>query len=189
MLIEKKTINIIFVLRFLQQLSIGVYERCQDALYNIEVVTSCPKSKEEWDIAASNKNCSEIAAVAKANNCTIDEKEPKYHCVINAVRTNFLEVCADEKMIFGNILNLLLIIKQGVGNSILINAFNIEGHCTEFNEVGRIIQIHNTAECEKVFPNCDDAYSSVDAYKCMYAHTKDTLINNFLCFRHFVKYD
>lgn len=121
------------------QLSIGVYERCQDALYNIEVVTSCPKSKEEWDIAASNKNCSEIAAVAKANNCTIDEKEPKYHCVINAVRTNFLEVCADEKMIFG--------------------------HCTEFNEVGRIIQIHNTAQCEKVFPNCDDAYSSVDAYK------------------------
>lgn len=53
------------------------------------------------------------------------------------------------------------------------------GHCTEFNEVGRIIQIHDTAQCEKVFPNCDDAYSSVDAYKYQGCYdlvnqTKDT---------------
>lgn len=122
-----------------QQLSIGVNESCQDALYNKEVVTSCPKSKEEWDIAASRKNCSEIAAVAKANNCTIDEKQPKYHCVMNALRTYFLEVCADEK--------------------------KIRGHCTEFNEFGRIIQIHDSAKCKDVFPNCDDEYSSLDAYK------------------------
>lgn len=64
-----------------------------------------------------------------------------------------LEVCADENTIFG--------------------------HCTEFNEVGRVIQIHNTAPCEEVFPNCDDAYRSVDAYKypgCynLVNQTKDT---------------
>lgn len=121
------------------QLSRGVYGGCQEVVYNVEVVTSCPKSKEEWVIAASKKKCSKIAAVAKEKNCTIDEIQPKYHCVINALRTKLLEVCADEKKIFG--------------------------YCAEFNEVGRVIQIHTTAPCEKVFPNCDDAYSSVDAYK------------------------
>lgn len=113
---------------------------CQKAVYNVKVVASCPKSKEEWNIAASKKNCSKIAAAAVEKNCTIDEIQPKYHCVISALRTKLLEVCADEKRILG--------------------------HCAEFNEVGRVIQIHNTAPCEKVFPNCDDAYSSVDAYKC-----------------------
>lgn len=112
---------------------------CQKAVYNVKVVASCPKSKEEWNIAARKKNCSKIAAVAVEKNCTIDEIQPKYHCVISALRTKLLEVCADEKRILG--------------------------HCAEFNEVGRVIQIHNTAPCEKVFPNCDDAYSSVDAYK------------------------
>lgn len=71
----------------------------------------CLKLKEEWDIVVSNKNCSEIVVVVKVNNCIIDEKEFKYYCVINVVRINFLEVCVDEKMIFGNILNFLLIIK------------------------------------------------------------------------------
>lgn len=83
-----------------------------------------------------------------------------------------------------------LIIQQRVGNSIFINAFDIIGHCTEFNEVGRVIQIHNTAPCEEVFPNCDDAYRSVDAYKCMYTHTKDTLINIYIFILNiFIKYD
>lgn len=91
---------------FFQQLSRGVYEGCQDAVYNLKVVTSCPKSKEEWNIASSIKNCTAIAAVAKKKNCTIDDIHPKYHCVINAFRNKFLEVCADEKTIFGNIWNL-----------------------------------------------------------------------------------
>lgn len=121
------------------QLSRGVYEGCQDAVYNLKVVTSCPKSKEEWNIASSIKNCSAIAAVAKKKNCTIDEIHPKYHCVINAFRNKFLEVCADEKIIFG--------------------------YCAEFNENGRTIQSHYTASCKKVSPKCDDAYSSLDAYK------------------------
>lgn len=87
----------------MQQLSRGVYGGCQEAVYNVAVVSSCPKSKEEWGIAASKKNCSKIAAVVNEKNCTIDEIQPKYHCVINALRTKLLEVCADEKRISGNI--------------------------------------------------------------------------------------
>lgn len=87
----------------MQQLSRGVDKGCQIAVYNVEVVESCPKSKEEWDIAASKKQCSKIAAEAKEKNCTIDEKNPTYHCVINAFRNKLLEVCADENTIFGNI--------------------------------------------------------------------------------------
>lgn len=135
------------------QLSYGVDKDCPIPVSKVEVVASCPKSKEEWDIAASKKKCSKIAAEAKEKNCTIDEINPTYHCVINAFRNKLLEVCADENTIFG--------------------------HCTEFNEVGRVIQIHNTAPCEEVFPNCDDAYRSVDAYKypgCynLVNQTKDT---------------
>lgn len=67
---------------------------------------------------------------------------------------------------------------------LFINTFNIEGYCAEFNEVGRVIQNHEAAPCEKVSPNCNDAYSSLDAYKCMYAHTKASLIL-FKLFLHF----
>lgn len=87
----------------MQQLSRGVKEGCLEDVYKVKVVESCPKSKKEWNIAASKKNCSKIAAVAKEKNCTIDEIQPKYHCVINAFRNKLLEVCADEKRILGNI--------------------------------------------------------------------------------------
>lgn len=102
LLIEKTKINI-FVLNFLQQLSWSVNEGCQKAVNDVKVVTSCPKSKEEWDIAAYKKNCNKLAAVARAKNCTIKEKQPEYHCVFNSLRNKFLEVCADGKTIFGNI--------------------------------------------------------------------------------------
>lgn len=49
-----------------------------------------------------------------------------------------------------------------------MNTFNIQGYCAEFNENGRTIQSHYTASCKKVSPKCDDAYSSLDAYKCKY---------------------
>lgn len=87
----------------MQQLSSCDKEGCQEAIYNIKVVESCPKSKKEWDVAAFKKNCSKIAAVAKEKKCTIDEIQPKYHCVINALENKLLEVCADERRILGNV--------------------------------------------------------------------------------------
>lgn len=102
MLIEKKPKINIFVLNFLQQLPFSVNEGCQDAVNDVKIVTSCPTSKEEWDIAARRKNCSKQAALAEGKNCTIHKKPPEYHCLINAFRTKFLEVCEAEKTIFGN---------------------------------------------------------------------------------------
>lgn len=87
----------------MQQLPLSVNEDCQEAVNDVQIVASCPKSKEEWDIAALKKNCSKLAAVAKTKNCTIKEKQPEYHCVFNSLRNNFLEVCADKRIIFGNI--------------------------------------------------------------------------------------
>lgn len=75
---------------------------CQDAVYSVKVVVSCPASKEEWDAAARIKNCNKLAAEAKRKNCKINEKQPEYHCVMNALRNKLLEVCADKKTIFGN---------------------------------------------------------------------------------------
>lgn len=98
---KKRKINI-FVLNFLQQLPLSVNEGCQKAVNDVKIVTSCPKSKEEWDIAALKKNCSKLAAVAKTENCTIKEKQPEYHCVFNSLRNKLLEVCADRRIIFGN---------------------------------------------------------------------------------------
>lgn len=101
MLIEKTEIYI-FVLNFLQQLPLSINEDCQEAFNDVKVVTSCPKSKEEWDHAARIKNCSKQAAVAKTKNCTIKEKQPEFHCVLNSLRNKLLEVCADKRIIFGN---------------------------------------------------------------------------------------
>lgn len=117
----------------------GADEDCMDAIYNTEVVESCPTSKVEWDIAARRKNCSKLAAEAERKNCTMNEKQPEYHCLINALRNKLLEVCAPGKTIFG--------------------------YCTEFNEAGKVIQNHYTASCEDVSPKCDKSYRSSDAYK------------------------
>lgn len=61
---------------------------------------SCPTSKQEWDIAASKKNCEKLAAKAL---CNTSEKPYFYHCVINGFRNQTLEVCAPRKIIFGNL--------------------------------------------------------------------------------------
>lgn len=120
-------------------LPFSVNKGCQDAVNDVKIVTSCPTSKEEWDIAARIKNCSNKAAVAKSKNCTITEKQPEFHCLINSLKNKLLEVCADKRIIFG--------------------------YCTEFNELGRLIQNHYPVPCEKVSPKCRNSYYSSDAYK------------------------
>lgn len=109
---------------------------CEEYVASLSVVASCPKSKEEWDIAARKKNCNKRAAEL---TCAATEKF-KYHCVMNGYRNALVEVCAPERLILG--------------------------HCTEFNVIGRVIQDHQTAPCKnRSFPNCDRFYLSTDAYK------------------------
>lgn len=133
-------VSTIMVLVMIQiHLTRGANEDCMDAVNNAEVVESCPTSKQEWDIAARRKNCSKLAAEGERKNCIMNEKQPEYHCLINALRDKLLEVCAPGKTIFG--------------------------YCAEFNEAGKVIQNHYTAPCEDVSPKCDKSYSSTDAYK------------------------
>lgn len=147
-LFQFSTTLAILIIQF--HLPLSVNEDCQKAVNEVKIVTSCPKSKEEWDIAAVKKNCSKLAAVAKTKNCTIKEKQPEYHCVFNSLRNKLLEVCAEKRIIFG--------------------------YCTEFNEVGGLIQNHYPAPCKRVFPKCNNVYYSSDAYKYpgCYALVKQT---------------
>lgn len=101
MILKKGHANIISVLNSMKQLPRGANEDCMDAVNNAEVVESCPTSKKEWDNAARRKNCSKLAAEAERENCITNEKQPEYHCLINALRNKLLEVCVAGKIIFG----------------------------------------------------------------------------------------
>lgn len=117
----------------------GSANECKEANNNAEEVESCPRTKEEWDIAALKKNCRALAAEAEGKICTDNEKQPEYHCLINPFKNKYLEVCVVAKIIFG--------------------------YCAEYDEFGNVIQHHYGAKCENVFPKCDDPYKSTDAYK------------------------
>lgn len=80
----------------------SAYEECKESINKAEAVKVCPMSKEEWDIAARRKNCRKQAVLAEGKNCTIQTRQSKYHCLINAFRNKFIEVCEAEKTIFGN---------------------------------------------------------------------------------------
>lgn len=113
----------------------GENRYCQEAVDSVEIVLSCPTSKEEWANAARKKNCSSIATKQKC----VPANEFRYHCVINGYRDKMVEVCAPTRIIFG--------------------------HCTEFNRRGGIIQDQKSAICNDKFPKCDEHYYSSDAYK------------------------
>lgn len=108
---------------------------CKEAVESVETVSSCPTSKEQWDKASSRKKCWERAL---KQSCSRPGKFV-YHCVINGYGNATLEVCAPERLILG--------------------------HCTEFNEVGGVIQDQLFTKCNGVFPKCDDFYFSSEAYK------------------------
>lgn len=91
-------------------MSSGDYDKCMRAIRDlVKVVASCPRSKQEWDNAASNKNCNQIATNAL---CKTSNKPYFYHCVINGFRNATLEVCKPRKVIFGN-LNFFVIFHSG----------------------------------------------------------------------------
>lgn len=90
---------------FLQQMIANQDRYCQEAVNSVKNVEFCPKSKTEWDRAATKKNCGRIAP---QQNCVSAEKF-KYHCVINGYRNKLVEVCAPTRIIFGSILAHLFI--------------------------------------------------------------------------------
>ncbi|XP_065927702.1 uncharacterized protein [Magallana gigas] len=130
-----KNVYLVFLVLFQIQLIKSEIKYCHEAVASVKIVSSCPESKEAWDIAAHRKNCSRMAA---GQTCTTADKF-QYHCVINGFRNKFVEVCAPTRIIFG--------------------------HCVEFNTGGGVIQDQMSAPCNSSFPKCDDIYHSTDAYK------------------------
>lgn len=92
--LQKEHVN---AYRVLQQLSKSEIRYCPEAVASVKTVSSCPDSKEAWDIAARRKNCSGMAA---GQTCTKVENF-KYHCVINGFRNKLVEVCAPKRIILG----------------------------------------------------------------------------------------
>lgn len=109
---------------------------CPWSRYTSEKVASCPENQNEVEVRAKKKNCESIN---HKQNCTSPENI-KYHCVINELENAFIEVCAPE--------------------------YRIHGYCTEYNEVGAVIQAHHNLKCENVKPPCFSSYISTEAYHC-----------------------
>lgn len=109
---------------------------CAESIKSIVTVSSCPTSKEKWNLAASKKHCETHAL---RQNCT-HPTNYVYHCVINQYENEILEVCAQKRIIFG--------------------------HCTAYNVGGGVIQHHFSAQCShSAFPKCNRFYLSTEAYK------------------------
>lgn len=100
----------------------------------VDSVTSCPRTKSEMMERARLKNCTSLAFI---QNCTETVKF-KYHCVMNELEDEFLEVCAPE--------------------------YYIHDACTEYNTYGAVIQPHYRLKCSEVDPPCPGRYLSTDAY-------------------------
>lgn len=128
---------LLFLVLFMLQVELctSLNRYCQEAVDSVTVVDSCPTSKIAWDVAARKKNCGSIAS---KQNCTTVEKY-QYHCVVNGLRSELLEVCAPTRIIFG--------------------------HCVEFNVLGGVIQDQLSTPCNATFPKCAEYYLSSDIYQ------------------------
>lgn len=71
--------------------------KCLWSSQTLQRVTLCPGNKGEMEVRAKKKNCESIA---HEQNCTKPEKF-KYHCVMNALGSALIEVCAPEYRIHG----------------------------------------------------------------------------------------
>ena len=73
---------------------------CSWSNLTVEEVFSCPTTKAGVEVRKRRKNCE---ALANIQNCTEPQKF-LYHCVLNELRTSFVEVCAPLFVINGMLL-------------------------------------------------------------------------------------
>lgn len=107
---------------------------CPWSKQTAKIVPSCPNNRKEMEFRAKLKECE---LKAREQNCSSIEKI-KYHCVMNELENAFIEVCAP--------------------------VYRIHGYCTEYNEVGSVIQAHHNLKCTDVTPPCASSYLSTEAY-------------------------
>lgn len=57
----------------------------------------------------------------------MNEKQPEYHCLINALRNKLLEVCVAEKLIFGSFWTVFIFdFKEGLGGQQLTHKMSLK---------------------------------------------------------------
>lgn len=116
--------NILTIFALLLYVSCGLASKkeanCSLARETAEIVSSCPRTNEEWEEAAARKNCENLT---KACSNYIYPNYI-YHCVINAWMNATVEVCAPSKFIVGRV-------------------------CTEFSFGGNTIQRNENAKCQQ----------------------------------------
>lgn len=123
------------VLHGIGKISVSGSDSCEVSRSTVQFVDSCPDSEEKWKKAAARMNCS-----AYANQCSEPERL-KYHCVINELVTQTLEVCAYTQLIF-------------------------LGKCTGYSINGNVIQQNSRTDCSISTDNpCPNAYNSDEAYR------------------------
>nr|XP_022289388.1 uncharacterized protein LOC111101248 isoform X2 [Crassostrea virginica] len=83
----------------------------------IEKVSSCPVTEQEYNEAARRKKCS-----STKSTCTNQMVQLEYHCLPNAWGNKFFEMCATSEEIIGN-------------------------SCAEYNELGERIQSNFERKC------------------------------------------
>lgn len=71
---------------------------------DVDRVLSCPKTEEEWIVAAKRKNCA--TKIAKYPKCAFTDP-PKYHCLPNAWRNATYELCGVDTEIIGKQVTLI----------------------------------------------------------------------------------
>lgn len=62
---------------------------------SVKIVGNCPDSKEKWRAAVEKKKCPSFALKLSK------PEEFMYHCVINSYLNQTVELCAQQKIIFG----------------------------------------------------------------------------------------
>ena len=64
----------------------------------IEIVSSCPVTEQEYNEAARRKHCSSLKST-----CTNQAEKLEYHCLPNAWGDRLYEMCATDKEIIGTL--------------------------------------------------------------------------------------
>ncbi|XP_062585859.1 uncharacterized protein LOC134247525 isoform X2 [Saccostrea cucullata] len=113
----------------------GTQWQCEVSLTTINFTSICPTNEIDYIKRSKEKNCEDIQ-----QNCTTNSNF-KYHCVIDTTGSNFIEVCAPQRFIFGH-------------------------YCTEFNKGGARVQEHYGYGCKQFNENpCPEAYPSWKCYE------------------------
>lgn len=121
---------------------VTTFGKCEISILTMRFVEKCPEDKESWTRAAERFNCGSISqSCAESLKPSLMNQNYifQYHCVINSYRNATMEVCALNRTILG--------------------------FCTEFNDLGALIQDNYDADCKQHTPPCPSSYNSAEAYK------------------------